>query len=89
MTYKIEFTDKAVKHLYHWQKSGQKKILKKIASLLEELRIHPDTGTGQVEELRGNLRGYYSRRIDKGNRLVYKIEDDRVIVTVISMLGHY
>lgn len=65
MSYKIKLTAEAEKHLAQWRKSGQKKTLQKIASLLEELQTHPTTGTGQVEQLKGNLQGFYSRRIDR------------------------
>ena len=41
------------------------------------------------QQLKGDLSGLWSRRIDKGSRLVYSIEDDRVVVTVVSMKGHY
>lgn len=64
-------------------------ILQKIVSLFEELQQHPETGTGQVEQLKGNLQGYWSRRIDKGSRLIYKIEQEIVTVFVISLKGHY
>ena len=47
------------------------------------------TGTGQVEQLKGDLAGLWSRRIDKGNRLIYRIEDEMVTVFVISAKGHY
>ncbi|MFW6223071.1 MAG: Txe/YoeB family addiction module toxin [Bacteroidota bacterium] len=50
---------------------------------------HPKTGTGQVEELKGNMQGKWSRRIDKKNRLVYTIDDEIVTVEVISAKGHY
>lgn len=89
MSYRIEFTPKATQHLKEWQRSGQTKILNKIAGFLEELKEHPTTGAGQVELLKGNYSGYWSRRIDKGSRLVYSIEEDRVVVTVVSMKGHY
>ena len=42
-----------------------------------------------MEQLRGNMAGYWSRRIDKGSRMVYAIDDGRVVVTVVSMRGHY
>ena len=70
------------------EKSGQKKTLLKIISLFEELQLHPTSGTGQVEQLKGNLSGYWSRGIDKGSRMVYFIEEDKVIVTIISLKGH-
>ena len=89
MTYTLVLTPQAQKHLEEWRKSGQKKTLEKIARLLEELTLHPSTGTGQVEQLKGNLSGFWSRRINKADRIIYSIEEDKVIVTVISMKGHY
>ncbi len=89
MIYELILMPEAERHLIEWKKSGQKKTLNKIADLFEELRLHPQTGTGQVEQLRGNLSGLWSRRIDKGNRLIYSIDDNRVIVSVLSAKGHY
>ena len=89
MKYEVDFTSTAWNHMDFRKKSGQQKILKKIWLRVEELKLHPQTGTGQVEKLRGNLSGFWSRRIDKANRMVYKIEDDKVIVTVVYLKGHY
>lgn len=89
MTYTLVFTPEAERHLKAWRMSGQKKTLKKIANLFEELRQHPTTGTGHVEQLKGDLAGLWSREINKGDRLIYGIENERVIVTVISLKGHY
>lgn len=89
MIYKLELTLEAEKHLMEWKKSGQKKTLQKRASLFDELQQHPTTGTGQIEQLRGNLQGFWSRRIDKGARLIYRIEEDIVTVFVVSLKGHY
>ena len=50
---------------------------------------HPKHGTGQVEQLKGNRQGEWSRRIDKINRLIYTINDEIVMVEVISAKGHY
>lgn len=58
MKYKLEFTDKALRHFEEWAKTGQKKLLIIIRNLLNELMLHPQTGTGQVEQLRGNLSGF-------------------------------
>lgn len=63
MRYKLVLTPEAERHLDEWRKSGQKKTLLKIAALLEELCEHPTTGTGKVEQLKGDLEGYWSRRI--------------------------
>ena len=89
MTYELILMPEAERNLKEWRKSGQKKTIKKIADLFEELRQHPTTGTGHVEQLRGNLSGLWSREINKEDRLIYCIEDDKVIVTVISLKGHY
>lgn len=89
MTYKVELTETAEEHLKEWAKSGQKKVLKKIAELMEELSQHPQTGIGHVEQLKGNYSGFWSRQISKGERMIYSIEEDKVIVTIIAMKGHY
>lgn len=89
MTHTLVFTPEAESHLKAWHMSRQKKTLKKIANLFEELRQHPTTGTGHVEQLKGDLAGLWSREINKGDRLIYGIENERVIVTVISLKGHY
>lgn len=50
---------------------------------------YPTKGTGQVEQLKGDLVGFWSRRISKSERMIYNIEDDKVIVNVVSLKGHY
>ncbi|MDP8101650.1 Txe/YoeB family addiction module toxin [Phocoenobacter atlanticus] len=90
MTYTIIVTPEAEKDLKKHKKYGNKKLLKKIQHFLEEITIHPRTGTGQVERLKHySEREIYSRRIDKEHRLVYKIRDDKVIVILISAYGYY
>ncbi len=89
MTYELVLMPEAERHLKEWSRSGQKKTLKKIVDLFEELRQHPATGTGHVEQLKGDLSGYWSREINKGDRMIYSIEDDKVIVNVVSLKGHY
>ncbi len=89
MRYKLILMPEAERHLKEWHKSGQKKILLKIAALLEELCEHPTTCTGKVEQLKGDLEGFWSRRINKDSRLIYKIEEDIITVFVISLKGHY
>lgn len=89
MIYELILSDEAKEHMKKWRMSGQKKTLKKIADLFEELRQHPTTGTGHVEQLKGNLSGLWSREINKGDRMIYGIEDEKVIVNVVSLKGHY
>ena len=89
MIYELILLPQAKAHLKEWQKSGQKKTIKKILDLFEELRVHPASGTGKVEQLKGNYTGFWSRRIDKESRMIYRIEEDKIIVTVVSLKGHY
>lgn len=89
MAYIIEFEPKAVQDIAELKKSRNKAVISKIERLLFELAEHPTTGTGQVEALKGNLSGFWSRRIDKFNRIIYTIEEEIVTVTVISSKGHY
>lgn len=89
MAYIIEFEPKAVQDIAELKKAGNKAAIAKIERLLLELREHPTTGTGQVEALKNNLSGFWSRRIDRFNRMIYTIEEEIVTVTVISAKGHY
>lgn len=89
MSYQLKLTPEAERHLDEWRKSGQKKTLIKIVALFKELREHPTTGTGKIEQLKGDLEGYWSRRINKSARLIYKIEENIITVIVVSLKGHY
>lgn len=62
---------------------------KKAMKLLDELYVHPKTGTGHPEQLRGTGGNRWSRRISDRHRLVYEIRDTEVIVIVIAAYGHY
>jgi toxin YoeB len=86
--YTIVFTDDAKKDLKELQRKAPQAIAK-LAKLLDELKEHPRTGTGQVEPLKGYDGTVYSRRITKEHRLVYKIYDEVVEVLVLSAFGHY
>lgn len=87
--YLIDFTENAINDLRSHKKSGDKAIMKKIDALVDELKEHPRSGTGKPEELKYDLLGYWSRRINQKDRLVYKIEDEKLLVTVLSAIGHY
>lgn len=87
--YILHITTQAKKDLAYLKKNGGKALTKKIEKLLLELMEHPKSGTGQVEQLKGNRLGTWSRRIDKTNRLIYSITDEIVTVEVISARGHY
>lgn len=70
-------------------KSGNTATLKKIEKILIELSLHPYTGSGQLEKLKHDLNGFWSRRINPKDRIVYKVEEEIVTVFVISAKGHY
>ena len=89
MKYTLVLSPNSEKQLVEWQKSGQKKDIAKIFSLFQELEEHPTTGTGQVEQLKGSLSGYWSRRINKQHRIIYSIHEEIVTVEVVSVGGHY
>lgn len=85
--YSLVITIQAKKGISFLKKNGGKTITKKIETLLLELMEHPRSGTGRVEQLKGDRQGQWSRRIDKKHRLIYEIDDE--IVTVIAARGHY
>ncbi|MDO4203937.1 MAG: Txe/YoeB family addiction module toxin [Selenomonadaceae bacterium] len=64
-----------------------KNTLKKINELIKDAQRHPYEGIGKPEPLRGNLSGWWSRRIDHSNRLVYREKDGAL--TIASCMGHY
>ncbi len=86
--YTIVFSEDAKKDLKELHRKAPEAITK-LSKLLEEVREHPRTRTGQVEPLKGYDGSVYSRRITKEHRLVYKIYDDVVEVLVLSTFGHY
>ena len=89
MIYKIILTKQFLRDLEQLKRSGDKISVNKIARLLSELEEHPKVGTGKPEPLKHNLSGLWSRRINKYDRLIYQINDDKVIVEVLTAKGHY
>lgn len=71
------------------KKSGDKKLLIKINTLFNELRENPTFGTGKPEKLKHYKTPTWSRRISDKHRLVYRIQDEKIIVLVLSLWGHY
>jgi toxin YoeB len=66
---------------------NDKKIFSKIGNLIKEISRTPFTGAGKPEPLKGNLSGFWSRRITDKHRLVYKLEQD--IVFIAACKSHY
>jgi len=89
MSFVIELTFDAIKDIEKFKKSGDKKVLLKIDKLLNELREHPKTGTGKPELLKYYEIPTWSRRLTDNHRLIYRIQDDKVIVMILSFWGHY
>lgn len=90
MKYTIVVKKLADSHFKAIQKSGDRASLKRLKQIIEELEIHPKEGIGMPEQLKHELSGFWSRRINKKDRIIYEIieEPDRMVV-VISALGHY
>ena len=85
----IVFTPHALEDRDYWKRTGNKRIMKRITDLLEDIKQHPFTGIGKPEPLKGDLRGLWSRRITDEHRLVYSVADGMVYVYVLSMRFHY
>ncbi len=86
MSRKLAWTEAAWSDYLYWQ-SQDKKTLKRINRLIEETRREPFTGIGKPEPLRENLSGFWSRRIDEANRLIYTVDDE--CLTIIACRYHY
>ncbi|WP_396191980.1 Txe/YoeB family addiction module toxin [Flavobacterium sp.] len=87
--YQVIIKATAEKDLSKHKKSGDKASIKKIFKILNELKEHPYTGTGNPEELKYELSGFWSRRINKKDRLIYEVQEEVVTVFVVSAFGHY
>jgi len=86
MTRKLAWTDEAWSDYLYWQEQD-KKTLKRINKLIEATIRLPFEGIGKPEPLRENLAGFWSRRIDDTNRLVYAVDDE--YLTIIACRYHY
>ena len=70
----------------YWQ-TQDKKTLKRINMLIKDIGRNPFDGIGNPEPLKGELSGFWSRRIDDEHRLVYVAEEDAILI--IACKGHY
>lgn len=82
----LSWTDEAWNSYVFWQ-TQDKKTLKRINKLISDVKRSPFDGIGKPEPLKENLSGFWSRRIDDTNRLVYTVDDNAI--TVISCRYHY
>ncbi|MDR0984733.1 MAG: Txe/YoeB family addiction module toxin [Ruminococcus sp.] len=77
---RLYWDEKAWEQYIYWQ-TQDRKTLKKINNLIKSIDRDPFSGEGKPEPLTGDLQGYWSRRIDSQNRLVYKIENDEIFIS--------
>ena len=84
---KLVFLPEGWDDYIYWQQQD-KKTLNRINKLLQEIARSGNTGTGKPEPLRGNKSGWWSRRIDDTNRLVYRLRSDGDI-EIVQCRGHY
>jgi toxin YoeB len=90
MKYSIIFEKGALQDIRKIKSSGKKEDLAKLNRMLDELASHPFFGIGNPEPLKHNLSGFWSRRINKKDRLIYQIiEEPDNLVVIVSALGHY
>ena len=78
--------DEAWEDYIYWQLQD-KKTLKRVNQLLKDIEREPFSGIGKPEPLKGELSGFWSRRIDETNRLVYRIRAG--VLEILSCRGHY
>jgi toxin YoeB len=81
--YKIHITKEAKEDISALARSGDKKSIEKLKKILFELQNTPGEGIGQPEQLKYGYSGY------KKDRLIYRIYEETVTVTVVSAKGHY
>lgn len=82
---KLKWDEEAWSDYLYWQ-TQDKKTLKKINALLTDTMRNPFEGIGKPEPLK-HRQGYWSRRIDDKNRVVYKVDGDSLVIAAVR--GHY
>ena len=83
---KYIFVEESWEDYLFWQKTD-KKIWEKINSLLKDISRNPYRGIGKPEALKHKYRGFWSRRIDKEHRLIYRVTDDEI--WIVKCRFHY
>ena len=83
---RLLWEDRAWSEYLYWQ-AQDKKTLKRINALIKDIQRSPYEGIGKPEPLRANLSGWWSRRIDETNRIVYYEQGGAIYI--IPCLGHY
>lgn len=82
----LSWAEKAWDDYLYWQQTN-KKIIKRLNVLIKEIKRQPFEGLGDPEPLKHNWSGYWSRRIDREHRLVYKATDEDIVI--VQCRYHY
>lgn len=82
----LSFSEKAWQDYLYWQ-TQDKKVLRRINQLLQDIERNGYHGIGKPEPLKGDLSGFWSRRIDDTHRIVYRVSDG--LIEILQCKGHY
>lgn len=82
----ISFSEEAWSDYLYWQ-TQDKRTLKRINQLLQDILRNGYDGIGKPEPLKGDLSGLWSRRIDEANRIVYRMRED--VIEIVQCGSHY
>ena len=83
----VSFTSNGWDDYSWWLMYNDKKSLKRLLHVIDDIRRSPFDGIGKPEPLRGNLSGWWSRRIDDSNRMVYRVNNGAIEIS--QCRGHY
>ncbi len=83
---KLIFAESAWEDYLYWQKTD-KKILQRINTLIKDISRDPFEGIGKPEPLKHALSGYWSRRINEEHRIVYKVQEESLLIAQLRF--HY
>ena len=87
--YRIRISKLADEQIAAIKKSGEKSALKKLQKIVDELAKHPFEGSGNPERLKYELSGMWSRRVTQKDRVIYQVDEEIYIVSILSVVGHY
>jgi len=84
----IIYSPEAIEDIQYWKKSRDKKTIDRITALISSIENDPFTGIGKPEALKYDLSGFWSRRISKEHRLVYRVIS-KSQVEIVALRFHY
>jgi toxin YoeB len=85
---KVQFTERGWSDYLSWQ-ADDRRLLKRINQLIDDIRRNGNEGIGKPEPLRHELAGAWSRRIDQEHRLIYILDEQADMMCVIACRYHY